>query len=318
MNPLRRWWVKAGVQGVVSLLPARASEAVNGRLQTLGSGTAALSATTVAHKLEQADHHIAVWEEFNGKDVERPRVLEIGTGWFPVVPLILYAYGAERVESYDVRQLTSPANIRAAAGAVAALRETFPARAIATRLGHLETLAAGSDIDAAEQLREMRISFMSGHFRESTVAPGSFDLAVSDNTLEHVPVRQLEHLCGAMRSAVGIGGVVDHFVDASDHYAHFDRSIGEYHFLRWDRLSWRLINNRLHYQNRLRQSDYVALFERCGVSVVRSEWSAGRPEDLIGLPLAAEFRGRSISELSPLRGFVTGTVSPGASQGPRL
>jgi hypothetical protein len=310
MNPLRRWWVKAGVQGAVSVLPGRAAEAINGRLQTLGSGGAALSAATVANKLEQADHHIAVWEELNGKDVKRPRVLEIGTGWFPVVPLILYAYGAERVDSYDVRQLTSPANIRAAAGAVAALDGSFVARSVNTRVAHLETLAAGADSDVAERLRTMQVSFISGHFRESTVAHGSFDLAISDNTLEHVPVRQLEGLCAAMRTAVGVGGVVDHFVDASDHYAHFDRSITEYHFLRWSRLSWRLLNNRLHYQSRLRQSDYVAIFERCGFSVVRSEWSAGRPEELIGRPLAPEFRGRPISELSPLRGYVTGTVSP--------
>ena len=31
MRALRKWWVKAGVQGVVSLLPERASEVVNGR-----------------------------------------------------------------------------------------------------------------------------------------------------------------------------------------------------------------------------------------------------------------------------------------------
>ena len=32
MRALRKWWLKAGVQGVVSLLPERASESVNGRL----------------------------------------------------------------------------------------------------------------------------------------------------------------------------------------------------------------------------------------------------------------------------------------------
>ena len=85
------------------------------------------------------------------------------------------------------------------------------------------------------------------------MTPGSFDIAISDNTLEHVPPpRRSTTSVWRWPRAVGAGGVIDHFVDASDHYAHFDRSITEYNFLRWDDSAWRLINNRLLYQNRLR------------------------------------------------------------------
>ena len=109
MRALRKWWVKAGVQGVVSLLPERASEVVNGRLQALGGGGAALSATTVAHKVEQANHHLDAWKQFRAKEAAPPRVLEVGTGWFPLVPLLMYAYGAGLVQSFDVRRLTTRA-----------------------------------------------------------------------------------------------------------------------------------------------------------------------------------------------------------------
>ena len=56
-------------------------------------------------------------------------MLEVGTGWFPLVPLLMYAYGAGLVQSFDVRRLTTPGRIRAAAGAVASLGDALGGRA---------------------------------------------------------------------------------------------------------------------------------------------------------------------------------------------
>jgi hypothetical protein len=307
VRALRKWWLKAGVQGVVSLLPERASEALNGKLQALGSGGAALSAATVAHKVEQSAHHLAAWEQFQSKNGSAPRVLEIGTGWFPLVPLLMHASGADLVQSFDVRQLTTPARIRDAAAAIVSLRSRDE-RVTADRIDRLRELSVASDADVPERLREMRVSFHTGRVSASSVTPGSFDIAISDNTLEHLPERQIHELCVATIGAVGAGGVIDHFVDASDHYAHFDRSITEYNFLRWDDRAWKLINNRLLYQNRLRQGDYTSACERAGLHVVGSEWVAGRPQEVASLDLAPRFRERPVEELAPLRGYVTAVV----------
>jgi hypothetical protein len=308
VRALRKWWLKAGVQGVVSLLPERASEAVNGKLQVLGSGGVALRDATITHKVEQSNHHMAAWEQFRAKDGAPPRVLEVGTGWFPLVPLLMYASGADLVQSFDVRQLTTPARIRAAAAAVASRGESLSERATADRIDRLRALGDATDAELGERLREMRVSFHTGRVSSSSVTADSFDLAISDNTLEHIPARQIHELCVALAGAIGTGGVIDHYVDASDHYAHFDRSITEYNFLRWDDRAWKLINNRLLYQNRLRQGDYTAALERAGLRVVASEWTPGRPQEVASLQLAPRFRDRAVDDLAPLRGYVTAAV----------
>ena len=305
MRALRKWWLKAGVQGVVSLLPERASEALNGKLQALGSGGAALRDTTVAHKVEQSRHHIAAWEQFHAKDGAPLRVLEVGTGWYPLVPLLMYASGADLVQSFDVRQLTTPARIRAACGcgrrARRFARGTSDGRpdrpAARARQRHRRRARRAPPRDACV------VSHRPGQLLvcdARLVRPGD----LGQHAGAHSRATDPRAVCGDGRCG-GTGGVIDHYVDASDHYAHFDRSITEYNFLRWDDRAWKLINNRLLYQNRLRQGDYTAALERAGLCVVASEWTPGRPEEVASLPLAPRFRDRPVEELAPLRGYVT-------------
>ena len=220
----------------------------------------------------------------------------------------MYAYGAGLVQSFDVRRLTTPGRIRAAAGAVASLGDALGERADRDRVDRLRHLSVTPDADVTARLGDMHVSFHTGRVTTSSVTRDSFDVAISDNTLEHVPPPQIRDLCVAMAAAVGAGGVIDHFVDASDHYAHFDRSITEYNFLRWDDRTWRLINNRLLYQNRLRQADYTPLLEGAGLRVVASDWVPGRSDEVASLDLAPRFRGRPVSDLAPLRGYVTAVV----------
>ncbi len=298
---LRRWWVKAALQSVVARLPDRLAQPVNSRLQALGSGGAALSERTVAARLDQAAHHCAMWSRFG--DGRSPRVLEMGTGWYPLVPFAMYLGGAATIDSFDVLPLTTPERVRLAAGAVAAVADRS---ADPDRVELLRALAAGTDDSTRAILGEIGIRFRTGVVDSASVEPATYDIVVSDNTLEHVPLPALRTLLAATQRALRPGGVADHFVDGSDHLAHFDRGISEYHFLRWEPRAWALINNRLLFQNRLREADYRAEFERVGLTVVASEWTPGRAADLTRLPLAAEFRSRPLAELLPVRGYVSG------------
>jgi hypothetical protein len=307
LTALRKWWLKAAVQGAVSILPGQLSEAVNGRLQALGSGGAALTDTTLATKFRQAQHHLDAWRRFGG-DGSPPRVLEVGTGWFPVVPLVLYLHGVAGVDSYDVRQLTGPSQLRATVTSVLRAGPALSGHLVAERVERVEEVARAADDAVLGLLEAMAVRFHSGRITPQSVSADAFDLAVSDNTLEHIPPEQLHELSVAMARSVRPGGVVDHFVDGSDHYAHFDRDISEYTFLRWNDLAWSLINNRLLYQNRLREADYAQILSRAGLQVVASEWSEGRPREVAALGLATRFRARPVSELAPLRGYVTAIV----------
>jgi hypothetical protein len=88
--------------------------------------------------------------------------------------------------------------------------------------------------------------------------------------------------------------------DMQDHYSYVDDRLSVYNYLRYSPQVWRLLNSDVHWQNRLRHSQYIELFERAGYSVVYDEPQLPSEEDLpvlAGLPLAPEFRNFTLSDL---------------------
>ena len=76
-----------------------------------------------------------------------------------------------------------------------------------------------------------------------------------------------------------------------DHYAYFDRRLTPIHYLRFRERTWRIWNNGLQHQNRLRPDDFLELAEREGLQIVLNRQP--RPELLARfeeLPIAPEFR----------------------------
>jgi hypothetical protein len=131
------------------------------------------------------------------------------------------------------------------------------------------------------------------------------DLFVSNNTLEHIPPATLGEILGEFRRLASRDAVMDHFIDMSDHYAHFDRSITEFNYLRYSDRRWRLFNNDLQYQSRLRISDYRRLIDKAGFRIVAEDVERGSAEALESITLAARFRGYPEEDLAALRCWLT-------------
>ena len=61
-------------------------------------------------------------------------------------------------------------------------------------------------------------------------------------------------------------------MDLSDHFQHQDTSITRINFLRYGEAEWQCIaGNEFAYCNRLRASDYLALFQQLGFTIDRHE-----------------------------------------------
>jgi hypothetical protein len=85
-----------------------------------------------------------------------------------------------------------------------------------------------------------------------------------------------------------------------DHYSYFDSSLSPYNFLTISDRRWSLVNSSLHYQNRLRRSDYLRLFEEAGFDVVRESAvgpTAAELELLRRLALEPRFRSYALEDL---------------------
>jgi Methyltransferase domain len=278
------WLLKAAVQGAISPLPGR--DRLNHVMQKYLTGSVALTDEVFERKLGQCRRHL---ESYRAEHGALPRhALELGTGWYPIVPIALVRAGVERVTTIDVNALCDLGRTRAAL-------EKFGS----------ELPANLSAADPAQLLEPFGVRMLVRDVRDSGLDRGSVDLFVSNNTLEHIPPGTLREIMAEFRRLGAPGAVMDHFVDMSDHYAHFDRSISEFNYLRYSDRAWRPFNNRLQYQNRLRLSDYRQIIEGAGFRVLGEEVERGPVEALEQITLAPRFRGYSREDLAVLRCWIT-------------
>ncbi len=274
--PFKLWIMKAVVQKAISVMPA--GHRVNGVLQRHVTRRQRLTAKSLDTKLGRTRDHLEGYAEFAGGT---PRaVLELGTGWFPVVPVAMSLSGVERVHSVDITSHVTPENLAAAAGRVLEAAEENPERfgpwPDEERMGSLREILDASDgpppvDDVAEVLG---IDFIVGDAATVDLPDESIDLIVSNNTLEHIPEPVIRRLLVRFRGLVAPDGVMSHFIDLSDHFAHLDRSITIYNFLRFSERQWRWIDNDIQPQNRMRCRDHQRMQEELGFQIVRTDpWS---------------------------------------------
>tara|TARA_B100002019_G_scaffold293441_1_gene321087 strand:- start:5155 stop:5997 length:843 start_codon:yes stop_codon:yes gene_type:complete len=116
----------------------------------------------------------------------------------------------------------------------------------------------------------------------------SFSACISTNTLEHIPKDSITAIFSELFRTLKDDGIVSAKIDYSDHYAHTDKSISLLNYLKFDDETWKRYNHNCHYQNRLRHSDYVDIFKRCGFVVIEEDLSYA--EENIPAEIAEAFR----------------------------
>jgi hypothetical protein len=304
------WLLKAGTQKVISWLPR--SDSLNYVFQKYVTKTARLRPDWFDHKIDQAARHLRNWAEAQHQG--RPhRAMELGTGWHPVVPLALAVAGVDEVLSIDRNNLVRAANV----GAV--LRMFVEAADDGRLAGRLEvrrpdrveimrSLAADPQVTAG-RLADIGVAFLVGDARGTDLPPASVDLFTSNNTLEHIPPEVLVDILVEMRRLAAPGAVLSHFIDLSDHYSHFDGSLSPYNFLRYSDSQWRLLNNRLVFQNRLRVPAYRRLFSAAGLDLVDEDGHTPQPvADIDSLRLPAALRAQPAADILVTHAWFTAVV----------
>src|SRR5215212_4038100 len=101
-----RWTTKARVQRLLSAVPGGASLYYLGQRSVGG-----LRDFTIASKIDQGARLMRALT-VAGRTVEGCRTVEIGTGWTPILPVLLWVYGQRECDTYDVAALMKPALVR--------------------------------------------------------------------------------------------------------------------------------------------------------------------------------------------------------------
>lgn len=291
---------KSVVQNAVSFLPR--SHDVNAVLQRVVTRSSVVTREFVLGKLANVcARHVDHYARFGGGWAAAPAVVELGTGRVPVVPAGLFLAGAASVRSFDIVELVDEQGfdrmvaVLLAADRDGSLYEECPFIG-ADRVALFREACAGA-ASPREALAALGIRYEVRDASASGLDGASVDLVVSNNTLEHVHVADLPGIVAEFHRVVRAGGVMSHHIGVRDHFARIDRSITNFNYLRFSPTVWSVVGSRLEFQNRLRESDYLRLFEEAGFRVVDVDSREGSREALESIRIARCFRDYSLHDL---------------------
>lgn len=298
MEQTMDWRVKGLLQKGLSLAPGGVR--LNTRLQH------------VFGKLKDFDGHVAGkisdWTASMGYlsnvdfHVSGTRLMEIGTGWHPVFPLCFVLAKARSIATFDIVCLLGKTetfrlldSLDMHVAKIAELAEEKPATV------HAMLMEWCRSRNLAELLSKSHIEYLApADGRATGLEPNSIDLVYSNSVLEHV---QREVISGLMEESFRVlkpGGLVMHNVGCNDHYASFDKSISFVNFLKYSEREWRLWNNPIQYQNRLRAPEFLELAIQAGFEIISKKTNVrpGTLEALARMRIASQFERFSRDEIA--------------------
>lgn len=298
------WLVKAAVQRTIGALPH--AHRWNELLQTRVSRSLELTRAKFSDRLNATRTHLGHLRQHHRAAPGSFSVLEIGTGWHPVVPIGLWLCGAREVQSWDVAAHATPERLRVTLRRfVEADAEGLLQRHLPDADGHRVTqlrnvLCDGPVAELRERCADLGVVFRVGTLERNLRALPVPDLVTSYAVLEYLAERELADLLLALRQVSRAGTVMSHWIDYRDEYAYFDKHISHFNFLRFPGWLWAIINNPLIPLSRLRLTDHRHALLSAGFRVVQEDAVHGDRAELARVPLAAQFRRYPLDDLLAL------------------
>ena len=265
---LLRWLAKAAVQGALSRLPrsARLNLFVKHRL-----GLTPDLRQLLAEKSSQTSKHIEFFRSVDTRRLSEVTVCEIGTGTYPIMPVLLWLLGIRRVLSVDIVRIANERTIRDTLELVIESYFSDIVKKLGVtdkRLAELrDRITSASRGRMSTLLAEMGIELVIADLSRDASRLNECDLIISNNVFEHISPGNLQLIVQNTVDSNNRPRLASHEIDLSDHYSHFDSKIGPHNFLKYSHRAWGFFNNKLAYQNRLRASDYRKIFAASGWSV---------------------------------------------------
>lgn len=228
-------------------------------------------------------------------------MLEVGTGWVPLNPLLLYMLGAKEIHTYDhLRHL----RLNLAKRSVAMLDGAIPTVAAAVSveesfLRHrLEPLKSARTLE--DLLSRANIIYRApGDACQSGLADKSIDLFYSYAVLQHASRKVVEGLVKESARVLKPSGIAFHAIGCQDPYN--GGRVSKVDFLQYPEWAWKLfVKNRISYTNRMREKDYLSIFQGYGaeIAAVRSDIDPSDVERVRHMKVDKQFNGMTAEELA--------------------
>lgn len=258
-----KWHIKYSLAAILGLLPFR--HYLHQKAQKLLGG----AKLDEEEMLSRAIELYSLISKFRMR-IEDNNVLEIGTGWFPYMPIVAYLYGAKNITTVDLNPWLTNRTLRQTMRSVLDNQQQLVANTkleykdIEKKLSNLEDIyAENSSFD--NTLSKLHINYLPNY----DVCDLSFDeekkidLILSSNVLEHINENVLKKIHKHLLIVSTNSVIAVHRYNPADHYAHLSGS--SISFLTIPELLWRVYRQGgIAYHNRLRTIEHAAIVKNAG------------------------------------------------------
>ncbi|MEZ5942958.1 MAG: methyltransferase domain-containing protein [Planctomycetaceae bacterium] len=255
------WKLKAHVLALLSRVPG--GRGAYHLLQRIG-GTNRLQ---LDRDLERAFELVDLVHEAGGT-IPSSNVLEVGTGWRPLVPYVFALAGANSVVTVDVNPWLTAAYARETWNALGTrlsqIAERCKVNLRQLQERHHDISPDGTSIE--DFLSPLGITYLyPADARSTGLQDNTVDYVVSSNVLEHIPRDIQTDIHRESNRILRPGGLAVHRYNPQDHYSTVDSAITFANFLQFSEQEWHWYGGSgLAYHNRLRSRDYREMFEEAG------------------------------------------------------
>jgi len=296
---MKVWIAKAVVQKSISFLPYK--HRINYLFQKYVTKGVLLTDALMEDKLTHCSNHLKYFFKYSNKK-DNFTTLEIGPGWYPIVPIGLFLAGADEIYTIDISSLLKTVAIHQT---ITKFLDYYASGKLQTYLpvirpDRLEVMKAALSLTGSPEsmLESMHIKTTVGDARRMPFADAKMDLINSNNTFEHIPESILADILVEFRRVLKPDGIMSHSIDMSDHFAHLDKSITIYNFLQFSDQQWNRIDNSIQPQNRLRITDFLRLYKNAGFHILEEINRPGSVIDLKTIKVAEKYTHLSDAELA--------------------
>jgi SAM-dependent methyltransferase len=257
-----------------------------------------------------AQIEMARWILDMGGKVAGQTFFEVGTGHNPIVPIGFFLCGAEKVITVDLNRRLDWGILKKSLVWMAENRDEI----YGYYDGVVKKTIFDERMDLIDSLKEMPEKFLSeaniqylapADAADTDLLDASVNYHISTTVFEHIPGEDIRRILEEAKRILKKDGIAIHFIDLSDHFQHCDKSITSINFLRYSEKEWdKVAGNEFAYCNRLRVSDYLALFKEVGFDVCRKEVvvdDEARESMVDGFMVDEVFHGYSVDELCVTR-----------------
>lgn len=299
---MEKWLIKALVQKGISYLPK--AEKINYLLQRYITFGKEIPTDFFLDRLSHFKNHLHFQEKYFNQKIDEIKILELGTGWHPIIPIAFFLAGAKNISSIDIRQNFNRETLRQTISKFLELYEKGKLNNYFTniKLKNFNVLKQvileikkEKPIDVLEKLN---IKIIITDARKTEIPENSIDYIISNNTMQDIPSEILEGIFKEFERIAKPNGISSHFIDFTDQFARFDKNITPYNYLKFSDKEWKKITNRLQILNRERYPFYKKLQENNGIKIEEEIQRKGNINQLKTIKLNEKYKDLSLEEIA--------------------